>query len=93
VTVTCKTKKKKQQKKGCPYKRKRYRNLSKAKLSLRKAFKNKRVPVKAKITIAISATGYLDKRITYTIRPSKRPKSLVQCIPPGGKPTSCSKFT
>jgi hypothetical protein len=93
VTVTCKTKKKKQQKKGCPYKRKRYRNLSKAKLSLRKAFKNKRVPVKAKITITISTAGYIDKRITYTIRKSKRPKSLVQCIPPGGKPTSCSRFT
>jgi 6-phosphogluconolactonase (cycloisomerase 2 family) len=92
VTVTCKTKKKKQQKKGCPYKRKSFKNGSRATLNLRKPFRNRRVPVKTKIAITISAAGFIDKRITYTIRKGKRPKGLVQCVPPGGKAADCRKF-
>ena len=46
VLVTCKTKKKKQQKKGCPYKKKRFTTSgARASLNLRKPFKKKKVPV------------------------------------------------
>ena len=91
VTVTCKTKKKKQQKKGCPYKRKRFTTSgARARLNLRKPFAKKRVPVGAKITITITAPGFIGKQITYTVRKRKRPKSRVRCIPPGGKAGSCA---
>ena len=90
VTVTCKTKKKKQQKKGCPYKTRRFTSaVGRAKLNLRKPFKGRKVPVGTKITITISAPGFITKRITYTIRKRKRPLSRVQCIAPGQKPGSC----
>ena len=49
--VTCKTKKKKQQKKGCPYKSKRFTTSgARASLNLRKPFAKKKIPVGAKIT-------------------------------------------
>ena len=45
VVVTCKTKKKKQQKKGCPYKSKRFTTTgARARLNLRKPFAKKRHP-------------------------------------------------
>ncbi len=91
VTVTCKTKKKKQQKKGCPYKRKRYTTSgARAKLNLRKPYKKKKVPVGAKITITITAPGYLGKQIQYTTRNGKIPKVRVRCLSASGKVGSCA---
>ena len=61
--MTCKTKKKKQQKKGCPYKKKTFKNAkAKSKLNLRKPFKKKKLPVGTKVGITITATGFLGKR-------------------------------
>jgi len=89
--VTCKTKKKKQQKKGCPYKRKRFTTSgARARLNLRKPFAKKRIPVGAKITITITSRGYLGKRITYTMRARKLPKSRVQCLSASGRAGSCA---
>jgi hypothetical protein len=91
VLVTCKTKKKKQQKKGCPYKKKRFTTSGgRAKLNLLKPFKKKHLPVGTKITITITAPGFLGKRITYTVRARKLPKSKVQCLSASGKAGSCA---
>ena len=91
VVVTCKTKKKGQQKKGCPYKSKRFTTSGgRGTLNLRKPFAKKKVPVGAKITITITAPGFLGKRIQYTIRAGKIPKSSVRCLSAAGKAGSCA---
>ena len=91
VVVTCKTKKKKQQKKGCAYKSKRFTTSgARAKLNLRKPFAKKKIPVGTKITITITAPGFLGKKITYTIRARKLPKSRVQCLSASGRAGSCA---
>ena len=91
MRVTCKTKKKKQQKKGCPYKSKRFTTSgARAKLNLRKPFAKKRMPVGTKITITITAPGFLGKQIQYTTRSGKIPKSRVRCLSAGGKAGSCA---
>jgi Bacterial Ig domain len=90
VVVTCKTKKKKQQKKGCPYKKKTFKSVrAKSKLKLHKPFKKKKLPVGTRVTVTITATGFIGKQFTYTMRKSKRPKAKRLCIPPGGKPGKC----
>jgi hypothetical protein len=91
VTVTCKTKKKKSQKKGCPYKRKRFTTSGgRGTLNLRKPFKKKKVPVGTKITITITAPGFLGKQIQYTTRAAKIPKVRVRCLSASGKAGSCA---
>ena len=91
VRVTCKTKKKKQQKKGCAYKSKRFTTSgARAKLNLRKPFAKKRMPVGTKITITITAPGFLGKQIQYTTRSGKIPKSRVRCLSASGKAGSCA---
>jgi Bacterial Ig domain len=91
VVVKCKTKKKKQQKKGCPYKSKPFKGAAaKSKLKLRTPFKKKKLPVGTKVTITITATGFIGKQFTYTMRKKKKPKSKRLCIPPGGKPGKCT---
>jgi len=90
VVVTCKTKKKKQQKKGCPYKKKTFTSAKKkSRLDLRKPYKKKKLPVGTKIGITITATGFLGKRITYTTRAGKLPKSKVQCLTATGRVGKC----
>ena len=90
VRVQCKTRKKKQQKKGCPYtSRTLATTFPRAKLNLLKPFKKKKLPVGTRVTIAISAPGFIGKRFTYTMRKRKRPKVSRLCIPPGGKPARC----
>jgi hypothetical protein len=91
VTVTCKTKKKGQQKKGCPYKKKRFTTSGgRASLNLRKPFSKKKVPIGTKITITITAPGFLGKQIQYTMRKGKIPKSRVRCLSAAGKVGSCA---
>ena len=90
VVVTCKTKRKKQQKKGCPYKKKTFKTAkAKSKLKLLKPFKKKKLPVGTKVTVTMTATGFIGKQFTYTMRKSKQPKVKRLCIPPGGKPGKC----
>jgi hypothetical protein len=90
VVVTCKTKKKKQQKKGCPYKKKTFKSVrAKSKLKLHKPFRKKKLPLGTRVTVAITATGFIGKQFTYTMRKNKRPKVKRLCIPPGGKPGKC----
>ena len=90
VVVTCKTKKKKQQKKGCPYKKKTFKSVrAKSKLKLLKPFKKKKLPVGTRIRVTITATGFVGKQFTYTMRKRKQPKVKRLCIPPGGKPGKC----
>jgi len=37
----------------------------------------------------MTATGFIGKQFTYTMRKSKQPKTKRLCIPPGGKPGKC----
>jgi hypothetical protein len=91
VRVTCKTKRKKQQKKGCAYKSKRFTTSgARARLNLRKPFAKKRIPVGTKITITITAPGFLGKQVQYTTRKGKIPKVRVRCLSASGKAGSCA---
>ena len=91
VKVQCKTKKKKQQKKGCPYKSKTFKNATaKSKLNLVKPFKKKKLRPGTKVTITITATGFVGKEFRYTMLKGKAPKPpRKRCIPPGKKPGKC----
>lgn len=91
VSVQCKTKTKRQQSKGCPFKSKTYKVKKAArKLNLLGPFRTKKVPVGAKITITITAPGFTGKRFTYVMRPSKAPKAPKPvCILTSGKPGAC----
>jgi hypothetical protein len=91
VVVTCKTKKAAQQKKGCPYKTKRIKVTKATKsLDLRKPFKTKKLPVGTKVTVTVTAKGYLGRRITYTVRKRKSPLRAVQCLDASGKAGRCA---
>ena len=92
MVVQCKTKKK-QQKKSCPYKSKTFKTTAaRAKLNLLKPFRKKKVPGGTRLTITMTAPGFIGKRFTFTTRNGRKtpkpPKR--QCIPPGGKPGKCS---
>ena len=90
VRVQCKAKKKKQQKKGCPYKSRTVTTtFPRAKLNVLKPFRKKKMPKGLKITITITAPGFIGKQFTYTMRSPKSPRSRRLCIPPGGKPARC----
>ena len=91
VRVTCKTKKKKQQKKGCPYKKKTFTTaVPRTKLNLLKPFKKKKLQPGTKITITITVPNQIGKQFSYTMRKGKVPKKVpFLCIPPGGKPGRC----
>jgi PKD repeat protein len=91
VKVSCKTKKKKQQKKGCPYKSKRFTTSgARAKLNLLKPFKKKKLPIGTKITISVTVPGQIGKRFSYTMRKRKIPKKALACLPPSGGTSSCA---
>ena len=92
VRVQCKTKKKKQQKKGCPYKSRTVATtFARTKLNVVKPFKKKKMPPGTKITITITAPGFIGKQFTYTMRKHKSPRPPQRlCVPPGGKPASCA---
>jgi hypothetical protein len=90
ILVTCKTKKPKQQKKGCPYKSKRVTSsFARAKLNLLKPFKKKKLPVGTKITVTVTAPNAIGKRISFTVRKRAVPQVGTLCLPPGGKPGKC----
>ena len=91
VRTQCKTKRKKQQKKGCPYKSRTAKTTTaRAKLNLLKPFRKKKLPVGTRLTITITAPGAIGKRFTYTTRRRKTPKRTRLCIPPGGKAGKCT---
>jgi hypothetical protein len=46
--------------------------------------------VGTRVTVTITATGFIGKQFSYTMRKSKRPKTKRLCIPPGGKPGKCT---
>jgi hypothetical protein len=92
VRVQCKTKKKKQQKKGCPYKARTVATtFPRTKLNLLKPFRKKRMPPKTRVTITLTAPGFIGKQFTYTMRKGDAPQPPRRlCIPPGGKPARCA---
>jgi len=90
VVTTCKTAKKKLQKR-CPFKsRKITSKKAKAKLELGEPFAKRKLPVGTKIKITITASKLVGKVFTYTVRKSKKPASKLQCLAPGAKkPGKC----
>jgi len=90
VRTQCKTKRPKQQKKGCPYKSRTVKTATaRTRLNLLKPFRKKKLPVGTRVTITITAPGAIGKRFTYTMRRRKTPKRTRLCIPPGGKAGKC----
>ena len=92
VRIQCKTKKKKQQRKGCPYKSRAVTTtFPRSRLPILKPFKKRKMPVGTRITITITAASYIGKQFTFTTRKAKVPKRpRKRCIPPGGKPARCA---
>ena len=83
VKVQCKAKKKKQQKKGCPYRSRTVTTtFPRAKLNLLKPFKKKKMPPGLKITITMTAPGYIGKQFTYTMRKGNSPKAPKRLLHP-----------
>jgi 6-phosphogluconolactonase (cycloisomerase 2 family) len=90
IVTTCKTAKKKLQKR-CPFKsRKITSKKAKAKLELGKPFAKRKLPVGTKLKITITAPKLVGKVFTYTVRKGKKPASKLQCLAPGAKkPGKC----
>ena len=90
VTVRCKTRKRKLQKRRCPFKHKRY-NAKRSTLNLAKPFRKRerRLPVRTRITITVSAPGFVSMRITFTVRKRKLPSVKTRCLPRGAKARRC----
>ena len=60
------------------------------KLNLLKPFEKKKLPPGTRVTVTITAPGFIGKALTYTMRKGKTPKLPTKvCIPPGGKPGKC----
>ena len=89
--MQCKTKKKKAQRKGCPFKSKTFKvTKARGKLNLKKSFGKKKLPIGTKITITITAPGFIGKRFTYTTRKGKAPKRPKRvCIGTTGAVVRC----
>jgi hypothetical protein len=90
IRVTCKTKRKKQQKKGCAKAKTIRKKSAAARVNLLKPYKKKKLPVGTKLTVTITTTGAIGKRFTFTVRKRKVPKLTLRCLPPGGKARKCS---
>lgn len=90
VVTTCKTAKKKLQKR-CPFKsRKTTVRKAKAKLELGKPFAERKLPVGTKIKLTVTAPKLVGKVFSYTVRENKKPASKLQCLAPGSKkPGKC----
>ena len=90
VVVTCKTKKKKQQKKGCAYKSKRFTTTgARAKPQPAQAVPKKKIPVGTKIAITITAPGYLGKRFTlHDPRSASCPSRACSASAPAADPAA-----
>jgi hypothetical protein len=90
VKVTCKAKKRKQQKKSCPYKRRSVTTtFARARLNLVKPFKKKKLRIGTKITVTITASGFIGKVFTFTVRKRAVPRVRSLCLPPGGRAARC----
>jgi hypothetical protein len=90
IRVTCKTKRKKLQRSRCPKARTINSSRARSKINIRKPFRKKKLPVGTRVRVTITASGFIGKRFTYTMRKRKVPRRQRQCIPPGGKPGKCT---
>jgi hypothetical protein len=90
IRVTCKTKRKKQQKKGCAKARTIKKKFAASRVNLIKPYRKKKLPVGTKLTVTITTSGAIGKRFTFTVRKRKVPKLTLRCLPPGGGVKRCS---
>jgi hypothetical protein len=93
VRVTCKTKRKKLQNKRCPYRRKTFKVKSgRSTRNLAKPFRKRKrkLPVGTRITVTISAPGFIRKRVTFKVRKRKLPSVKTRCLPRGAKARRCT---
>ena len=89
VVVQCKTKKKRQQRKACPKSKTFKTSKARRRLDVRKPLRKKKLPVGTKVTLTITAPGYVGKRFTYKIRAARIPSGKRVCILANGKPGKC----
>jgi 6-phosphogluconolactonase (cycloisomerase 2 family) len=85
VQVRCKAPKR-LGKKACPFKRKSAKpKRHRATVDLRKEMFRKQRKLRAgvQLQIRITAPGAIGKVVTYKLRPSKLPRSVERCLPPG----------
>jgi hypothetical protein len=90
IRVTCKTKRKKQQKKGCAKARTIKKKFAASRVNLIKPYRKKKLPVGTKLTVTITTSGAIGKRFTFTVRKRRVPKLTLRCLPPGGGVKRCS---
>jgi WD40 repeat protein len=90
IVTTCKTKKRKLQKR-CPFKSRTVNSpKARAKLDVGKPFAKRKLPVGTRIRITATAPGLIGKVFTYTVRKGVKPASKLQCLAPGAKkPGKC----
>ena len=77
VRIQCKTKRARQQKRGCPYKSRTVKSsAARNRLGLLKPFRKRKLPVGTRLTITITAPNAIGKQFRYTIaRASARRES------------------
>jgi hypothetical protein len=91
VRVQCKTKRKRQQKKSCPYKSKSVTvPHARTRLGLLKPFRKKKLPGGTRLIITITAPNAIGKQFSFTMRNHKAVRRKRLCIPPGGTPGRCT---
>ena len=85
VTVKCKAKKRKH----CPKATRVTTTFPRARLNLLKPFRKRKLPVGAKVIVAIAAPGAIGKVVTFKVRRRAVPAVTTQCQPPGGRAAAC----
>ena len=76
VRVSCKGR-------GCPFKAKTFKPDKRRRVSLTRSFRNRRLGVKTKLEIRITAPGAIGKIVTYTMRPKRAPSASARCLAVG----------
>ena len=86
IRVTCKTKRKKQQKKGCAKARTIKTKCRRVAAQPGQAVQEEEAPGgHASSRSRSPTTGAIGKRFTFTMRKRKVPKLTLRCLPPGRK--------
>jgi hypothetical protein len=84
VVITCRGKHK-----GCPYKKKTYKQFSKGRVDAIKRFRKARLRAKAVVTVTVTSAAGERKVTKWTMRSTKLPKRSDRCAPAGGRLTRC----
>jgi hypothetical protein len=89
IRVTCKTRRKRQQRRGCPKARTINVKSARSRVNLRRPLRRKRLPAGTTLTVRITTPGAIGKRFRFKTRRRKLPTVQVRCLPPGGGVRRC----